>query len=518
MSYTIEQKVGGNVTTVASGTIGANWRTGSGNSKLYTQTFLIGPEHLGERICQYIKWSPRSSSNSSSQKTSERCVDIPLEYDLKPSIDVGTKNLEEGETQVKNIDSSVENSGPTKSKNAYYGVIRFVVRKDGKPGLVGGEGININNFMNANAPCDVSNAIRGSYGGPGAIGDCSVLERGQGEMPKNISKLMVDGQDSIDSLNLEAGDSVCYTTMISAYNQNVSDSVFRYATPYCLPVSKRPKVHFWGADVRSGSQVVTSQSEIASKTYGAWAEYGILSSDQVISSSGGRLAGGVDGAASSSDYNKLTFANKNGQYGQFDSSFSLVLPSFSDKAVNFPEGEEINAGDLAPGRYTSDRTNLAIGGTILGSGKRLVIEAPKGTVILKGDVIYESSASGGYTGYMELPQLVIRAKNIIVASDVVRVDAWLIASEGYVSTCGAVGGSDDWLTDLGGCGKQLRINGPIVSDKVYLRRTFGAGASSRAEPAEIINLRPDVYMWSYGESLRGGNIKTMHLRELPPRL
>jgi hypothetical protein len=137
-----------------------------------------------------------------------------------------------------------------------------------------------------------------------------------------------------------------------------------------------------------------------------------------------------------------------------------------------------------------------------------------GTVTITGDITYED----GYNSVSELPQLVIRAKNIVVASDVTAVNAWLIAEEGYVSTCDAVDGTA-WLEGIRNdtCDKQLRINGPIVADKLYLRRTYGGQKGEIGTPAEILNLRPDTYLWAHGISQDSGAIKTTYLKELPPR-
>ena len=71
------------------------------------------------------------------------------------------------------------------------------------------------------------------------------------------------------------------------------------------------------------------------------------------------------------------------------------------------------------------------------------------------------------------------------------------------------------------CEKQLRINGPIIAKHLFLRRTFTKGGDTSGnnpgEPAEILNLRADAYLWGNERSKESGAIKTMHLKELPPR-
>ena len=129
----------------------------------------------------------------------------------------------------------------------------------------------------------------------------------------------------------------------------------------------------------------------------------------------------------------------------------------------------------------------------------------------------------------QLPQLIIYAKNIIIEPSVGEVNAWLITQkDGYVSTCGVVISAGAWLSGVSdvSCGKQLKINGPIKTGRLFLRRTYGGKHASSAKndpnmhpgtPAEIINLRADTYIWAYNNYQNTGAISTMNVRELPPR-
>ena len=70
---------------------------------------------------------------------------------------------------------------------------------------------------------------------------------------------------------------------------------------------------------------------------------------------------------------------------------------------------------------------------------------------------------------------VIIAKNIVIKAGVTNVDAWLIANNeattGTIYTCDQVGNSS------GVCDGKLLVNGPVVTDHLYLYRT--AGSDSR---------------------------------------
>ena len=137
-----------------------------------------------------------------------------------------------------------------------------------------------------------------------------------------------------------------------------------------------------------------------------------------------------------------------------------------------------------------------------------------GTVRIAGNVTY---ADGPYTDSSQIPQLIIVARNIIIEPAVTEVNAWLLSSGGYVSTCGDA--SAGYLSGITSavCNQQLKINGPVLTDHLYLRRTAGSDVGNPSTPAEIFNLRPDAYLWAYGTTRDSSAIKTMYLQELPTR-
>lgn len=259
-----------------------------------------------------------------------------------------------------------------------------------------------------------------------------------------------------------------------------------------------------------------------SSTYGSWAEYSVTTQANASTASGAGLSSGFEGKKNITvkEYNKLTFANVRTPYGNFGSN--IVLGNFSVPNVT-PKHTGTLAGDvavanLASGEYKAG--NISLNASDLSSGKAIVIKST-GTVTIKGNITY---ANNRYSSVAQLPQLIISATNIVIDPSVGRVDAWLIA-KGYVSTCKSVNITNPWA-DAAGCGGQLIINGPIMANSLYLRRTYGAqhdGPSKNnpsmhpGTPAEIINLRPDVYLWGRGRSSETGSIRTMTIRELPPR-
>ena len=258
--------------------------------------------------------------------------------------------------------------------------------------------------------------------------------------------------------------------------------------------------------------------------YGSWGEYGIIANGKADSASGAGLSSSFNGRSGVTprDYNKLTFANIP-KYGNFSSTSSVpdnfTLPSIRGARGNISGNVDVNS--LASGEYNAG--NVTLTGSKLSVGKSIVIKS-SGVVRISGDLLYTDT-----NDVRQLPQLIIYAKNIIIEPSVGEVNAWLITQkDGYVSTCGVVISDVAWLSGVSdvSCGKQLKINGPIKTGRLFLRRTYGGKHASSAKndpnmhpgtPAEIINLRADTYIWAYNNYRNTSAISTMNVRELPPR-
>ena len=258
--------------------------------------------------------------------------------------------------------------------------------------------------------------------------------------------------------------------------------------------------------------------------YGSWGEYGIIANGKADSASGAGLSSSFNGRSGVTprDYNKLTFANIP-KYGNFSSTSSVpdnfTLPSVGGTRGSISGNVDVNS--LASGEYNAG--NVTLTGSKLSVGKSIVIKS-SGVVRISGDLLYTDT-----NDVHQLPQLIIYAKNIIIEPSVGEVNAWLITQkDGYVSTCGVVISAGGWLSGVSesSCGKQLKVNGPIKTGHLFLRRTYGGKHASSAKndpnmhpgtPAEIINLRADTYIWAYNNYQNTGAISTMNVRELPPR-
>lgn len=281
-----------------------------------------------------------------------------------------------------------------------------------------------------------------------------------------------------------------------------------------------------------------------SNVFGSWSEYGIYapSTINLMASSSG-LNGGSTSSTQSS-WSKLTFTNQISspttqsacnsiKYGCYYSE-KKTLP---DPSTTFPyetaveqSGSSWNLSTLMKGRNIKPSTgvttlNLTSNSTTLGSGQWLVINAPNSTVNITNDLRY--TTSGSLSRADQIPQLIIIAGRINIASNVTQVDAWLIAKngttlDGRINTCSTTNtGADLPITqNLSSslCDKTLRVNGPVVANMLYLRRTAGSGVKEQSgDPAEVFNLRPDAYIWARAKTEALGSLTTTYMVELPPR-
>lgn len=488
-----------------------------------SSSFTASASDAGRTICERISWSPSSDTNTGTSSSAQACVYIPHEYELTPGFSrVGGDKIGDGTDVVTGLSASVRNDGPTSSNPAQYQVVRFLVK--------GGDGATIGPAGNRNLawpPC--SSLLGMGLFNQGSIdtSKCTSLASGTGTVFSVGTRPITVPPDDISSLNAVVGDLICYMTFVQPYRHDSANTA--YSRPFCLKLSKQPKVQLWGGDVRSGGDVATSRTLVGSALHGSWAEYAILARNRIASASGGALSadsGGrtdpdYNGGSGRGHYNKITFANTSSPYGSYASIPQSAIPSSS--LLTVPTSSPLassssSIADLSTGDRQWRAGNLTItGGTV--SGKSIIINST-GTVTISGDIAY---APGPYSSTRDLPQLIIKAKKIIINANVKNVDAWLIAQDsgnGYLSTCGdSFNPAVNWLANLNSttCTEQLRINGPIIADRLYLRRTHGGGRPDYGVPSEVLNLRPDASLWASGAASKSSLIKTKYLIELPPR-
>lgn len=313
-------------------------------------------------------------------------------------------------------------------------------------------------------------------------------------------------------------------------------------TPYkrnsCSISGVDPKVQIKSHDLQVGGKIdswirtITRGAGIGS--YGSNAEYGVLSGgvNAQMASGSGLLSGGPE---DQSNWSSLTFTNDNpSMFGYFSGVLQANRPSAS-------EAEEISsAGQIS-----------------LAPGTKKVYHV-SGKLTIDSDLKYPT----GYGQISDIPRVIIIADTIEIGPNVKQIDPWLVAEN--ISTCNTIN-TDYNLTpsqalgeaDLTNkkCSNPLIFNGPVYVANLYLYRTGGsrlprsdldpraarfnfdpdaeAGIDPEvycddkscvdrkyalSAPAEVFNLRPDVYLSSLsGLKTNKPAAITDKITELPPR-
>lgn len=527
----------------------------------------------GDQLCHYITFPDRQDQRDPWEKSTPACVLITSSYDLYPKVTIPTSVILPGAEQsvTQNV---INNSSMAPDRLSPYDVYEFVIKK-GQPkpttaDLSPSTGTfnlqktvrsQVVQYVEATISSTSCNWVRSNAAGFSAIStspDCKLLSHGEGDF-KNADNLITDPPIIADDYSI--GDLVCRMVSVGYYKTgSLSASDRRISKPICVTIAKAPAVQIWGNDVKVGNSiypagkpngprnsasVYTKFVSVGTDKYGSWAEYGIFApSTGVIRSVSG-------GAIASAPAKPLSFANTTSpDAGQWSSAQTIrsivdalpVLPQGKNASGTININEDLN-NDLPDGQWykvTNDRDSVTIkdppnNGYDTSRGT-MVIDMTGGTgtktVTISEDIILNRADDVAYTKLGEAVQVIIMVKgNIIIKSNVGRIDAWLVAlpstdssNDGIISTCDEI--TTPYYKNLivsGPCNdKQLVINGAVMAKQIQLRRTHGAEKPEYGKPAEIINLRADAYTWGSGTSSTGDGtgypIRTIQTRELPPRL
>jgi len=320
------------------------------------------------------------------------------------------------------------------------------------------------------------------------------------------------------------------------------------STDFCVIVGRKPKVQvhggdlsvgkaFTGTSLRSVVNTAISPTPGSPNIFGSWVEYGIFATGTITGAASGSGLAGASGQVASDICTRarLSFVGSRATCSTSRSDIGNYTPArlIPDVSTLFPQaGATISAASVVPndllavaGTYVGTRTgNLTINASNLLPGKSVILKV-SGTVTIAGNQINNPDNNGArYQSIAQLPQLVIVANRIIINGAVSNVDAWLVANgtNGIVETCDT--GSATYVLSGAArlsdreCNVQLTVNGPIMAKQLWLRRTFGTLAGDIGTPAEIINLRPDAFLWARAQVDSQGRLQTVYTTELPPRL
>lgn len=541
---------GRDVGRIPDGSGSGTWHIGA-----KSDSHTIRAEDIGKRFCRSTTATPQKSDATSTggTATSTACFTVRSGFELYPEVKiqvgghgteyygstVGNISLGDALASPHDIKETIYNRGTTGSADRSGGnpvtVSEFIVKSadrqsfiDSLGSLFSGGDSSTPRFalakwdLNPTDPkVDACNQWLASVA-PVVCRDRKYYDQELGRYQIATTPLTEDTSTMDTTTDVTYGDLVCRMVSVGGYSHRRGldeQNQHRVSVPACMMVAKTPTVQLWGADVRTGANVITGRTTRASGVYGSWAEFAIMANGTVSSASGASLSSGPAGRPAPISATQLTFANISSPYGHFGATFVTPTPEAhfpTDPTKQITSGI-IDIATLDDGTYTTtgDITLANPSGQSL-SGKRIALRA-QGNVTIADNITY---GNGPYATAAELPQLVVIAEsgNIVIAEGVTRLDAWLIAKNGYVSTCEVPSGVN-WTSGLSAlvCDKQLTINGPILAQNLYLRRTYG-DAANPGTPAEILNLRPDVYLYGFSKTRNTGSIRTMYVKELAPRL
>lgn len=489
-------------------------------------------------------------------------------YQLVPQVGIdGAGNMLTNGDEV-TFTNSVERQGDG-GGNSGWQVVNVTLEPGVSPGLL--------TFPRSSPPCTTSGV---SYCDNRPADICAFIEStisDNGECSLGLSGSQVFSQaltslpnNSVVVGDLEPGSRICSLLLLA--RPVASGATNRLSSIQCILIGKVPTVEVWGGDMRVGKRFEGDTSSLPTsgiytkgyalrgsafpggRQYGSWVEYGALAPGVISGvaslsgySRGFDRAALAGGSACQPQTNVLTFANAIDtttpatNCGEYPSGSGFVpdvvsaLTVFPPVAVTTPtlrfDGSSPDAGDKPVlYRATSD---VAIEASTIPGGKSFVVYAPTSTVTITGPITYED---GPYSNPLQMPQLVIIARNINILDGVGRVDAWLIApgqsdGQGIVNTCVAANGRTPATLSAAICGGTLRINGPIVARELQVWRTTvfngkceinnptdieNQGHCSNSGPAETINLPGSSLLWAQALGTNSARVQTTHTTELPP--
>lgn len=351
---------------------------------------------------------------------------------------------------------------------------------------------------------------------------------------------------------------------------------------YCVISAYKPSLQVRGGDMIATGNVSTDtnrKDDLGSdatpkekRTFGSWAEYGLYAGGSVTGAkmgSGAKYRVGQANPAQAFDpEGLLTFSNRysvSGEpsFGNFKANMNdgaAQISAFFDnrteaatpiaEATDCLDGDIVRLQNCASGDYRL--TNTSAGGaptTYKVDGDGFSGQKDKSLVFIVGDNVTVELTNNiethnDYATMTELSQVVFTPEKIApsgtarylvnIADVATRIDAWLINPTGAINTCyrSGVTGADVPTAMIPGDPVQahpcytnrLLVNGPVVAERFFLRRSGGQDQNPAGNPpkqsvaGETFNLRPDAYLWAMNQPGKAHQkFTTVDIKDLPPR-
>ena len=312
----------------------------------------------------------------------------------------------------------------------------------------------------------------------------------------------------------------------------------------CALIGKKPSIQVWGAGLYTANKIALPLAEkrivngvlndlgletefrgtaTANVAFGSWVEQNIVANGLVAH----LASGAADGLAGS-----MVSRTKDGLDGSYSSSAlgsdvdcvlsPLTMPNDKCSVVSSPGG---TAGSMnkptdksaITARFVEGNNadfmvhnECSISGTPSFAEKKTHVYKCDNKFTISGDVAYFDNT---YTSLIDVPKIIIHAKNIEIGCGVSQVDAVLIADD-TVNTC-----NNDDVNSIERA-NQLVINGSVIANKMVANRTYGgARGANSGVPAEIVNYDTSLYLWGSprADVSGSGKLETVYQTELSPR-
>ena len=339
---------------------------------------------------------------------------------------------------------------------------------------------------------------------------------------------------SFPAWTLGIGEKFCVAIAVTKYSSTSSDAFISAST--CGTIAKKPTVHVTGGGVGTNggikTSVTTTTNDSGKKTrYGSWADLDLIAGKAIVNmTSGSGVSAKPTTTSFPCDLSKLTIANNecNGSatklgYSSINLNVELakkLQSKYGSGLLSFNGSGLIN---LDQNFFSNNNTNEALRAVNLGAVSGL--SAPiyihtDGDMLITSNIIMQDSPTSLAFAY---PVILSAEGKISISEDVERLDAWLVAGT-TIDTCtnsnGVSYNISDFTSDV--CAKQLRINGPVIGNRVDFRRTYGADLSN-PDPQYIesagdeIDFNTIFYLYLAYEANNVMQPKTTYARSLAPR-
>lgn len=464
----------------ASGSVGTMAGGVYETANVYTFT---APATIGSVHCRYIHWFPDTQVGGSGDSI-QACATVVADYDLNAitSITSGSTIVQQGDTVQFTYRISNSGGGASPSANCYV--------RDGADALVTVPGL----------------ACPQSFPG------------------NTTSPPTTVGTENVTVGTEAPGTTICRRLFVSPATSSIST---RASTLQCVVVAKAPYVHFMGGDVWAGGGIINSSgtcttnsnakittSSKQSASAGSVVEYAAFALSTIT-----RFGSGSKPLYNSADFadlgRRLTFANNTATLGVFGAPQHCI----DDYAADYESATASGSTSISVGAACNRTLHLTAGSvTFTGAGVPVGCKQAylaEGDVTISGNLQY-ISGSPSYVTPADIPSLLIIAKGNIFVNEAVSAMNGIFVARNTFYTCYPKPSPPTVNT----CSTLLTVNGAVIAGTLDLYRTRGAAGATPAErqqPAEIFNLRPEVFLNNVLNTSSQPTLTTSETRELPPR-